>query len=100
LIVDLAAEGGGNCTLAQPGNTVIHGGVKICAPLNLPSQMPMHASLLYARNLAAFLLAFCENGAFKLNLEDDIIKAATVTHEGQVLHAGARAALETPGPAA
>ena len=45
-------------------------------------------------------MAFCENGAFKLNLDDDIIKAATVTHEGQVMHAGARAALETPGAAA
>ena len=75
-IVDLAAEGGGNCELSRPGETVVEGGVKIIAPLNLPATMPTHASLLFSRNLTAFLLAFSKDKAFVLDLTDDIQQGA------------------------
>ncbi len=90
VIVDVAAEGGGNCELTQPGKTVREHGVTICGPNNLPSEMPMHGSLLYSRNLTTFVLAFWKDGRFNLDLTDDILKGATVTHDGQVLHAAAR----------
>lgn len=93
VIVDLAAEAGGNCELTQPGATAVHNGVKICAPLNLPASMPYHGSTLYSRNLTAFLLEFWKDNQFQLKLEDEIIRGALVTHGGEVLHAGARAAL-------
>jgi NAD(P) transhydrogenase subunit alpha len=93
VIVDLAAEAGGNCELTQPGQTVVENGVKIVGPLNLPSEMPRDASTLYSRNLATFLLAFWKDNAFQLDLNDEILKGAVVTHDGQVLHEAARAAI-------
>ncbi len=84
VIVDLAAEAGGNCELTQPGRTVVVHGVTICGPENLPSEMPWHASTLYSRNLTAFVLAFWKDGAFNLNLDDEIIKGCLVTHAGAV----------------
>jgi len=95
VIIDLAAEGGGNCTLSEPGRTIEKYGVKICAPLNLPSQMPLHASTLYSRNLAAFVLAFWKDKAFTLDLNDEIQKASVITHGGQVVHEPTKAALAT-----
>lgn len=97
VIIDLAAEGGGNCTLSEPGRTVERHGVKIAAPLNLPSTMPLHASVLYARNLANFVFAFAKDGKFNLDLGDDIQKSAVITHGGEVMHAGARDALAAAG---
>jgi NAD(P) transhydrogenase subunit alpha len=97
IIIDLAAEGGGNCMLSEPGRTVERHGVKIFAPLNLPSTMPLHASVLYARNLANFVLAFSKDGKFNLDLNDDIQKAAVITHAGEVVHAGAKEALNSTG---
>lgn len=84
VIVDAAAEGGGNCELTRPGETVVEGGVTIFGPSNLPSGLPWHASTLYSRNLAAFLLAFWKDGAFALDLDDEILNAATITHDGKV----------------
>jgi NAD(P) transhydrogenase subunit alpha len=92
VIVDLAAEAGGNCELTRPGQTVVENGVKIVGPLNLPSEMPRDASTLYSRNLATFLLAFWKDNAFQLDFNDEILKGAVVTHDGQVLHEAARAA--------
>jgi NAD(P) transhydrogenase subunit alpha len=97
VIVDLAAEAGGNCELTRPGQTVIENGVKIIGPLNLPADMPRDSSTLYSRNLATFVLAFWQDGAFNLDLNDEIIKGALVTHAGQVLHAPSKAALEAGG---
>jgi NAD(P) transhydrogenase subunit alpha len=94
VIVDLAAEAGGNCVLTEPGQTVVKHGVKICAPLNLPSEMPLHGSTLYSRNLTTFLLEFWKDGEFKLDLEDEIIAGALVTHAGEIRHEGAKKALE------
>ncbi|HLO68851.1 MAG TPA: NAD(P) transhydrogenase subunit alpha, partial [Holophaga sp.] len=63
VIVDLGADGGGNCELSRPGSTVVHGGVRILAPLNLPASMPQHASTLFARNLLNLLQAFWDGEA-------------------------------------
>ncbi|HEX2451923.1 MAG TPA: Re/Si-specific NAD(P)(+) transhydrogenase subunit alpha [Gemmatimonadales bacterium] len=94
VIVDLAAEGGGNCELSRPGETVQANGVTILAPLNLPSSMPLHASLLFSRNLTAFVLAFTKDKAFNLDLGDDIQQGALITHDGEVRHARTRDALQ------
>jgi proton-translocating NAD(P)+ transhydrogenase subunit alpha len=96
IVVDLAAEGGGNCELSKPGETVDAGGVKIMAPLNLPSTMAFHASLLFSRNLTAFVQAFTKDQTFQLDLNDDIQKGALITHNGEVVHERTRAALTTP----
>lgn len=93
VIVDLAAPAGGNCELTEPGKTVVKHGVTIAAPLNLPAEMPLHGSLLYARNLTNFLLAFWKDNAFSLDLSDDIIKGALITHAGAVVHQATQAAV-------
>ncbi|MFN0136449.1 MAG: Re/Si-specific NAD(P)(+) transhydrogenase subunit alpha [Phycisphaerae bacterium] len=97
VIIDLAAEAGGNCELTKPGETVIENGVKICAPLNLPSSMPLHASTLYSRNLTTFVLEFWKDSKFNLDLNDDIIKGALVTHGGSITHGPTRDALGAGG---
>jgi len=97
VIVDLAADGGGNCELSRPGETVQAHGVTILAPLNLPATMPTHASLLFARNLYSFMQAFTADKAFKLDLADDIQDGALITHEGEVRHAKTREALAKAG---
>ena len=72
IIVDLGADGGGNCELSKPGQTVKVGGVTILAPLNLPATVPYHASLLFSRNLTSFVQAFTKDKAFQLDFNDDI----------------------------
>lgn len=94
VIVDLAADGGGNCELSRPGETVQVDGVTIIAPLNLPASMPLHASLLFSRNLTAFVQAFTKDKAFQLDFTDDIQQGAVITHQGEVRHARTREALE------
>jgi NAD(P) transhydrogenase subunit alpha len=94
VIVDLAADGGGNCELSRPGDTVRVGGVTILAPLNLPATMPLHASLLFSRNLTAFVLAFTKDKTFQLDFNDDIQQGALITHAGEVRHARTRDALQ------
>jgi NAD(P) transhydrogenase subunit alpha len=103
VIVDLGADGGGNCELSRPGQTVHAGGITILAPLNLPATVPYHASLLFSRNLTAFVQAFTKDKAFALDFSDDIQQGAVITHDGEVKHARTRealekAALETPTP--
>ncbi len=71
--------------------------MKILAPLNLPSDVAFHGSLLYSRNLTSFVLAFWKNGAFALDLADDILKEATITHDGKVIHAATAKALRDTG---
>jgi NAD(P) transhydrogenase subunit alpha len=93
VIVDLAADGGGNCELSRPGETAAVNGVTILAPLNLPATMPLHGSLLFSRNLTAFVLAFTADHAFKLDLGDEIQQGALITHEGDVKHARTQEAL-------
>ena len=88
VIVDLAAEAGGNCELTRPGETTVVGGVTICAPLDLPSQLAWHASTLFSRNLVAFVTAFYRDGRFVVDREDEIQRGAMVTHAGEVLYRG------------
>jgi len=94
VIVDLGADGGGNCELSRLGETAVESGVRILAPLNLPSTMPTHASLLFSRNLTAFVQAFTKDKMFLLDLTDDIQKGSIITHEGEVLHAKTKEALQ------
>ena len=96
VIVDLAATAGGNCELTEPGQTVERHGVRIAAPLNLPSDMSIHGSVLYSRNLTTFVAEFwdAENKQFKLDREDEIIKGAMITHEGEIVNEMARKAQE------
>jgi NAD(P) transhydrogenase subunit alpha len=95
VVVDLAAEGGGNCELSRPGETVRLNGVTILAPLNLPATMPFHSSLLFSRNLTAFIQAFTKDKAFQLDLNDDIQQGALITHGGEVRNARTREALNS-----
>ncbi len=97
VIVDLAADGGGNCELSRPGETVVVDGVTIVAPLNLPATKPLHASLLFSRNLTAFLLAFTKDRIFQLDFTDDIQQGAAITHDGEVKHARTRDAIQKAG---
>ena len=97
VIVDLAADGGGNCELSKPGETVHVGGVTILAPLNIPATMPFHASLLFSRNLTAFIQAFTKEKTFQLDLNDDIQQGALITHDGDVRHARTRDAMQKAG---
>ena len=94
VIVDLAAERGGNCSLTVPGQVVTSNGVTVDGPVNLPSSVPGHASQMYSKNmlnLASLLLA---DGEFRLDLEDEIVQGALITHEGSVVHPAVRKALD------
>lgn len=86
VIVDLAAANGGNCDLTEAGTTVTAHDVIIMGPTNLPAEMPVHASQLYAKTLSAFVEEFVEDGAFHVDFDDDIISGACVTHDGQIVH--------------
>jgi NAD(P) transhydrogenase subunit alpha len=86
VIVDVAAERGGNCELTRPGETIVHQGVTILGPLNLPSAVPRDTSLMYASNVTALLRLVVQNGALTLNLDDEIIRETLVTHENKVVH--------------
>jgi NAD(P) transhydrogenase subunit alpha len=97
VIVDLAADGGGNCELSRPGETAVVNGVTIMAPLNVAASVPAHASLLFSRNLNAFLQAFTKDKAFQLDFNDDIQEGAVITHDGDVRHARTREALQKEG---
>ena len=84
IIVDLAAETGGNCELTQPGAEIVRDGVAILGPLNLPSSVPLHASQMYAKNLSAFLGHIVQDGKLRLDFEDQIIRETCVTYAGEV----------------
>jgi NAD(P) transhydrogenase subunit alpha len=95
VIIDLAGETGGNCELTTPGETTVEHDVTIASPLNLPAAMPEHASQLYARNVQALLeLMLDEEGALKLDFDDEIIAGACITRDGEIVNAGAKALVE------
>jgi NAD(P) transhydrogenase subunit alpha len=95
VIVDLAGEAGGNCELTEPGQTVVRHDVKIASPLNLPASMAEHSSQLFARNVLALLELFVgEDGALSLDFDDEIVKGACVTRDGEIVNPGAKAAVE------
>jgi len=86
VIVDIAAERGGNCELTQPGKTVVHGGVSIIGTLNIPSSIPFHASQMYSRNIATFLRHLVKDGAVNIDQQDEITRETLVTHGGEVVN--------------
>jgi NAD(P) transhydrogenase subunit alpha len=92
VIVDLAAETGGNCELSEPGKTVLRHDVKIIAPLNVPSTMAEHASQLYARNIESLLGLMINEGELKLDFDDEVIAGACITRGGEIVNEGAKAA--------
>jgi NAD(P) transhydrogenase subunit alpha len=100
VIVDMAAESGGNCALTQPGSIVEHDGVKVDGTLNLPSQMPFHASLLYANNVTNLLLHLAPEAELKLDFDDEIIAGSCITHDGKIVNERVREAVAPAGEAA
>jgi proton-translocating NAD(P)+ transhydrogenase subunit alpha len=93
VIVDLAAEAGGNCELTEPDRVITRHGVTIHGPTNLPATMPVHASQLYARNVTELLREFVKDGALALDFDDEIIRGACVTHGGEVINDAVKAVL-------
>jgi NAD(P) transhydrogenase subunit alpha len=96
VIVDLAAETGGNCELTERGSVVDRQGVSIDGRVDLPSQMPHHASLLYANNVTNLLLHLAPEGELKLDLEDEITAGCLITHEGRIVSEAVRDVVEGP----
>ena len=86
VIVDLAAEMGGNCAMTQPGQTIVAHGVTIIGHSNLPSTMSFHASQMFSRNIEKFLLHLCDENGFRMNMEDEITRGSLVTRGGKVIH--------------
>jgi len=97
IVIDLAAEQGGNCALTEPGKTVVKYGVNIQGPLNLPSTMAPQASQLYSRNISTFLLAILKDGKLNVDTKDDLIRGPLVINRGEIVHETARNALEKMG---
>src|SRR6058998_1050054 len=96
VIVDLAAERGGNCELTQPGELVVEHGVTIIGWFNLASAVPYHASQMYARNVSAFLLYLVKDGKLQLDVEDEIIRETMLTQGGEVVNARVREFFSLP----
>ncbi len=96
LIIDIAAERGGNCELTRPGEVVEAGGVRIFGPLNLPSTIPYHASQMYAKNIATFLKYLIKDGKITLPRDDEIVRETLVTQAGEVVHPRVREAMGLP----
>ncbi len=94
VIIDLAAEGGGNCEVTEPGNQVIHNNVIVFGPLNIPGDLPVHASEMYSKNLLNFLTPMIENGEFKPDWDDEVIADSTLTRDGEIKHAATREQVE------
>lgn len=93
VIIDMAAPNGGNCALTEKGKTVVKHGVTIHGPTNLTSDMPVHASQMYARTLSAFVLEFVKEDKLQIDFEDEIIKGACVSHDGKVVNERVASAL-------
>ncbi|MFQ5860132.1 MAG: Re/Si-specific NAD(P)(+) transhydrogenase subunit alpha [Dehalococcoidia bacterium] len=95
VIVDIAAEMGGNCELTKPGAEVIEHGVTIHGPLNLPSSMPVHASQMYSRNISSLLEHLTKENQLHLDFEDAITQGCCITHQGRIVHEATRALVES-----
>jgi len=97
VIIDLAAEQGGNCALTEPGQEIVKYGVVIIGPINLPSTMPFHASQMYARTATNFLAHLLKDGVIHLDLNDELTRGPLVTHQGEILHQAVKARLSSGG---
>jgi NAD(P) transhydrogenase subunit alpha len=96
VIVDLAAERGGNCELTRADQTVVENGVTILGPTNLPATVPYHASQMYAKNITTFLLHLVKDGALKIDASDEITRDTLIARDGDVANARVRQALGLP----
>jgi H+-translocating NAD(P) transhydrogenase subunit alpha len=96
VIVDIAAERGGNCELTRPGETIMHNGVTILGPLNLPSLAPFHASQMLGSNLSSLLKILVKDGALAINLDDEIVRESLITHQGKVVNPRVLELIEKP----
>ena len=96
VIVDLAAERGGNCELTRADEVVVEGGVTILGPTNLPSTVPYHASQMYAKNITTFLLHLIKNGNVTLDASDEITRDTLIVQRGEVVNPKVRQALGLP----
>ena len=94
VIVDLAADQGGNAAYTEPGGNVVKNGVTIIGPVNLPSSVPVHASQLYSKNLVSLMKLLVKDNALNLDFEDDIVNAACVTHDGEIRNQRVKDALQ------
>ena len=95
VIVDLLAEGGGNCELTRAGETVEHQGVRVIGPVNLPASVAYHASEMYAKNLLNFIKPALKDGALTIDWDDEVFAAACVTHDGTIRHEPTRKLVES-----
>jgi NAD(P) transhydrogenase subunit alpha len=96
VIVDLAAERGGNCELTRSGEKVVEHGVSIIGLINLASTVPYHASQMYSRNLTNFLLNMVKDGQLRLNMEDEIVRSTMVTEGGEIVNPRVREFFSLP----
>ncbi|KGF73568.1 NAD(P) transhydrogenase subunit alpha [Neosynechococcus sphagnicola sy1] len=94
VIVDLAAEQGGNCAGTEAGKDVQRHGITLIGPINLPASMPVHASQLYAKNILTLLQYLIQAGAINLDFSDDIVDSTCITHDGSIRHQRIQEALE------
>jgi NAD(P) transhydrogenase subunit alpha len=96
VLVDLAAERGGNCELTRPGETFVDHDVTIDGQINLASTVPYHASQMYARNLTAFLIHLIKDRQLQVDSSDEIIRETLLTHRGEVVNARVRKFFSLP----
>jgi NAD(P) transhydrogenase subunit alpha len=96
VIVDLAAERGGNCELTRADETVVENGVTILGPTNLPAEVPTHASQMFSNNVTSFLKLIVRDGKLHLNLQDEIVRETLAAYRGDVAHARVRESLSLP----
>lgn len=94
VIVDLAADMGGNCPLTKPGGETVVNEVTILGPIRLASTLPVHASMMYSRNITVLFQLMVKDGALNIDFNDDILAGSCITHDGQVRHEGTRQRLE------
>jgi NAD(P) transhydrogenase subunit alpha len=94
VIIDLAAEGGGNCEVTEPGKQIVHDETIVYGPLNVPSELAVHASEMYAKNLLNFLTPMIKDGEFQPDWDDEVIADSTLTRDGAIKHAPTRELVE------
>ncbi|PZU07744.1 NAD(P) transhydrogenase subunit alpha [Sphingomonas sp.] len=99
VIVDLSAEGGGNCEGAKPGETVVLGPTTLVAPLNVPSALAQHSSELYAKNILNLLQLIVKDGAIHLDFDDEVLAGTVLTHAGKIMNPAVRECLQGANPA-
>jgi len=96
VIVDIAAERGGNCEVTQPGQTVVHEGVHVVGPVNLPSDVPVHASEMFSRNIVTFLMPLLKDGKIVVDTEDEVVRDTLLVRDGEVVNERLRKLLDLP----